>query len=601
VSLLLLLHPDTPLGAGSFGQVYLGHWHQQRVAVKMITYDCRMAERVSNEVRLIMSFDHPNIVKAYHFRTYMHDPRGEYRNAAAAAAAARIRALPTGPGGGQGLGSSKEVEDDKEAAGTAMSLAEAVRHTMAHLTQQQQQQHHAYTHASNVVHGAPVKQRESGSGTSQSAPHNLGPAHPGSGQTAAPGSQLQHLGHWEASADHLAGSASQHTSARHFVIDITAESGSSASRHAPAGAVEAEQQQQQQMLAEDAMERQQQQPSHHPDEEDVTAAAATYVLDLPATGRSHTQQQQQHAQPRPGAASAEPRLDPAPCYLVLDLPEELTQGKWVSGSEALTSEHGGSDLVLRGTEGAFFSCGFAEPTAAAAATATAAAGHAAGEQAAAGGVSSLEATASSSRLVAATLARPAHSRFAPVDGAGSEGRQRALTAHEDMARPSGAAVAGAESSAPVGGTLPQVSAALPPLGAGHAHRQGPPSCKNTPQELSGALSADLMAEQAVSAAVASYSTRSPRCSHSGPGGSHVAGPTSGVVGSMEGGHSLAATRSSSLQHLSGSTWGARTLLVQEYCDQGVLQSYAKRWQGLPLDCPERVVSGRAASCCYRGA
>jgi hypothetical protein len=144
--------------------------------------------------------------------------------------------------------------------------------------------------------------------------------------------------------------------------------------------------------------------------------------------------------------------------------------------------------------------------------------------------------------------------------------------------------------------LPQTSSSLPPLGAGHAPRQGAPSNRPALHELSGGLSADLMAEQAVSAAVASYSTRSPRGSHSGPGVSHLA---SGAVGSMEGGQSVAATRSSSLQHQSSSTWGARTLLVQEFCDQGVLQSYAKRWQHLPLDCAERVVSGHNCSMLQR--
>eukprot|EP00878_Enallax_costatus_P015115 GHUV01015827.1.p1 GENE.GHUV01015827.1~~GHUV01015827.1.p1 ORF type:complete len:582 (+),score=126.05 GHUV01015827.1:174-1748(+) len=58
------------LGAGSFGRVYRGTWGGRTVAIKVIEYDITTREEVQNEVQLILSFDHPNIVRAYHCVTY---------------------------------------------------------------------------------------------------------------------------------------------------------------------------------------------------------------------------------------------------------------------------------------------------------------------------------------------------------------------------------------------------------------------------------------------------------------------------------------------------------------------------------------------------
>uniref|UniRef100_A0A383VVN5 Protein kinase domain-containing protein n=1 Tax=Tetradesmus obliquus TaxID=3088 RepID=A0A383VVN5_TETOB len=58
------------LGAGSFGRVYKGVWRDLAVAVKVLQHDSTTAAAVANEVDLVMSFRHPNIVAAYHFVTW---------------------------------------------------------------------------------------------------------------------------------------------------------------------------------------------------------------------------------------------------------------------------------------------------------------------------------------------------------------------------------------------------------------------------------------------------------------------------------------------------------------------------------------------------
>ncbi|WIA34082.1 hypothetical protein OEZ86_012459 [Tetradesmus obliquus] len=58
------------LGAGSFGRVYKGVWRDLAVAVKVLQHDSTTAAAVANEVDLVMSFRHLNIVAAYHFVTW---------------------------------------------------------------------------------------------------------------------------------------------------------------------------------------------------------------------------------------------------------------------------------------------------------------------------------------------------------------------------------------------------------------------------------------------------------------------------------------------------------------------------------------------------
>lgn len=53
--------------AGSFGRVYKGRWRGLEVAVKVLQHSRAAAASVANEVDLMMSFQHPNIVSALHF------------------------------------------------------------------------------------------------------------------------------------------------------------------------------------------------------------------------------------------------------------------------------------------------------------------------------------------------------------------------------------------------------------------------------------------------------------------------------------------------------------------------------------------------------
>lgn len=57
------------LGSGSYGRVYEGRWQNMQVAVKVLVNDGLTIERVNNEIKLSMSFRHPNIVQSLHCTT----------------------------------------------------------------------------------------------------------------------------------------------------------------------------------------------------------------------------------------------------------------------------------------------------------------------------------------------------------------------------------------------------------------------------------------------------------------------------------------------------------------------------------------------------
>ncbi|WIA09496.1 hypothetical protein OEZ85_008896 [Tetradesmus obliquus] len=58
------------IGAGSFGRVFLGCVEGREVAIKVVHHDSRSAPQVASEVELMMKFDHPNLIKAYHYVTW---------------------------------------------------------------------------------------------------------------------------------------------------------------------------------------------------------------------------------------------------------------------------------------------------------------------------------------------------------------------------------------------------------------------------------------------------------------------------------------------------------------------------------------------------
>lgn len=50
--------------------MYEGTWRQRTVAVKIIPHSPTAADRVTNEVRLSMQFNHPNVVHSFFFETF---------------------------------------------------------------------------------------------------------------------------------------------------------------------------------------------------------------------------------------------------------------------------------------------------------------------------------------------------------------------------------------------------------------------------------------------------------------------------------------------------------------------------------------------------
>lgn len=58
------------VGAGSFGRVFAGRLGDQEVAIKVLHHDDAAALQVASEVSLMMQFNHPNLVKAFHYVTW---------------------------------------------------------------------------------------------------------------------------------------------------------------------------------------------------------------------------------------------------------------------------------------------------------------------------------------------------------------------------------------------------------------------------------------------------------------------------------------------------------------------------------------------------
>jgi serine/threonine protein kinase len=54
------------LGAGSFGKVFRGQWNGIDVAVKVIEHTGASAAEVQQEMEILMSLQHPNIVRCVH-------------------------------------------------------------------------------------------------------------------------------------------------------------------------------------------------------------------------------------------------------------------------------------------------------------------------------------------------------------------------------------------------------------------------------------------------------------------------------------------------------------------------------------------------------
>uniref|UniRef100_A0A383WIW4 Protein kinase domain-containing protein n=1 Tax=Tetradesmus obliquus TaxID=3088 RepID=A0A383WIW4_TETOB len=75
------------LGQGSFGRVYRAYWAGREVAVKVIDHDSEAHAAVANEVELMLSFNHPNVVRALHCVTWTHVQKDDAAAAAASAAA----------------------------------------------------------------------------------------------------------------------------------------------------------------------------------------------------------------------------------------------------------------------------------------------------------------------------------------------------------------------------------------------------------------------------------------------------------------------------------------------------------------------------------
>ncbi|KAF8066214.1 roco8 [Scenedesmus sp. PABB004] len=111
------------LGQGSFGRVYLGRWGGKDVAVKVIHHTTETAELVRQEADVLLLFNHPNIVRCFHYTMFVRS-----RDGGPLSASFTLRRSRSGhPGslefGGPGVGSADGW--DRDTCSTADSAADA--------------------------------------------------------------------------------------------------------------------------------------------------------------------------------------------------------------------------------------------------------------------------------------------------------------------------------------------------------------------------------------------------------------------------------------------------------------------------------------------
>ena len=99
-----VVHLGVLLGAGSFGRVYKGRWRGRDVAVKVIRHSSKTADVVLNEVNLMLSLEHPNIVRALHVINWHHKQPQDPRASAERASSSLYQGTTSSPQGSDPAG-----------------------------------------------------------------------------------------------------------------------------------------------------------------------------------------------------------------------------------------------------------------------------------------------------------------------------------------------------------------------------------------------------------------------------------------------------------------------------------------------------------------
>ncbi|KAF8061385.1 Acad10 [Scenedesmus sp. PABB004] len=95
------VHFGKLLGSGSFGRVYRARWADREVAVKVIEHAGSADEAVKTETALLLAFNHPNIVRAFHVATYVDRGGGTLEGLPDGAARPAPADQPPSPRGGE--------------------------------------------------------------------------------------------------------------------------------------------------------------------------------------------------------------------------------------------------------------------------------------------------------------------------------------------------------------------------------------------------------------------------------------------------------------------------------------------------------------------